>query len=470
MLKSMRARLFLILIVMTSLVWLSAIGWIFISTQAQVERVLDARLMEAANMVSSLLVEADVSPTRAANLASRRVARPSTYERQLSCQIWSFSGNLLSKSDAAPAAELTTDRDGFSETLINGETWRVYAVENKDLGIRVLVGDTRRIRAELVGDVIKGLALPALLIMPVLAALIWISVKRGFAPLNRIAAGLGIRPASDLSPLATDNCDTEIRPVVAALNGLFVRVADARERERNFTTFAAHELRTPLAGLKTQAQVALASENSQVRQRALRQIVDAVNRTGRLVRQLLDLAAVEARDSGIEKGTVNPGEALAHLRNEFLSQTESSSRIVVANALHDVELPIKADLFGLAARNLLENALAYSPVGGIVTCSLRLTADEMTVVIEDSGPGIPADEIGHVKERFFRGRNKAPVGSGLGLSIADIALRHAGATLELSNRQLGGLSAAIRTVRVGAAIEESDASVESKAFLQSAPV
>jgi two-component system sensor histidine kinase QseC len=469
MLKSMRARLFLILIVTTSVVWLSAIAWIFTSTQAQVERVLDARLMEAANMVSSLLIEEDVSAARAANLASRRPTRPSSYERQLSCQIWSFAGNLLSKSDTAPVAELTTYRDGFSETVINGETWRVYAAENKHLGIRVLVGDTRRIRAELVGDVVKGLALPALLIMPVLAALIWVSVKRGFAPLNRIAAGLGSRPASDLSPLSTDNCGTEIRPVIAALNGLFVRVADTRERERNFTTFAAHELRTPLAGLKTQAQVALASENSQVRQRALSQIVDAVNRTGRLVRQLLDLAAVEARESGAEMGAVNPGEALALLKNEFFSHNEGCPQIVIANALREVDLPIKSDLFSIAARNLLENALAYSPPRGLVTCSLRLTQDEIAVVIEDSGPGIPADEIGHVKERFFRGRNKALVGSGLGLSIAEIALQHAGATLELSNRQLGGLSATIKIGRVEAPVSEAADLVKS-AFFQSVPI
>lgn len=470
MLKSMRARLFLILIVTTSVVWLSAIAWIFTSTKAQVERVLDARLMEAANMVSSLLVEDDVSPTKAANLASKRPARPSRYVRQLSCQIWSFAGNLLSKSDAAPTAELTTDRDGFSETLINGEIWRVYAVENKDLGIRVLVGDTRWIRAELVGDVVKGLALPALLIMPVLAALIWISVEKGFAPLNKIAAGLGSRPASDLSPLPMDNCSTEIRPVIAALNGLFVRVADVRERERNFTTFAAHELRTPLAGLKTQAQVALASENAHVRQRALHQIVDAVNRTGRLVRQLLDLAAVEARESGTEEGTVNPGEALTQLRNEFLSHNEGCPQIVIAKALGEIHLAIKADLFSLAARNLLENALAYSPPGGIVTCGLRLTQDEIAVVIEDSGPGIPADEIDHVKERFFRGRNKAPVGSGLGLSIAEIALHHSNATLELSNRPLGGLSAAIKTDRVQMDANDPVASLESQTFIRHAPI
>jgi two-component system sensor histidine kinase QseC len=465
----MRARLFLVLIVTTGAVWLCAIAWIYTSTKSQVERVLDARLMEAANMVSSLLVDDDVSSTRAAGLASQRLSRPTSYDRQLSCQIWSFAGDLLSKSDAAPTAELTTGRNGFSETLIDGETWRVYAVENKDRGIRVLVGDTRRIRTELVGDVVKGLALPALLIMPILAALIWMSVNQGFAPLNKIAAGLGSRPTSDLSPLPTVNCGTEIRPVVAALNGLFHRLADARQRERNFTSFAAHELRTPLAGLKTQAQIALVSDDPQVRRRALSQIVDAVNRTSRLVRQLLDLAAVEARDSGPGEELVNPGEALAHLRNEFASHDERADRISIADELFEMNLPIKADVFSLAARNLLENALTYSPPGQLITCRLARTQEEIAVIIEDSGPGIPADEIDRVTERFFRGRNKAPVGSGLGLSIAEIALNHAGATLDLLNRNPVGLSAAIKLAAIRDTTGNAAVLVERRTLLPPTP-
>jgi two-component system, OmpR family, sensor histidine kinase QseC len=443
MIKSMKARLFLILVLTTSVVWLSAVAWIFFSTRAQVERVLDDRLMEAANMVSSLLVAQDFGPARAANLIAKQLQRPSTYERQLSCQIWSFEGNLLSKSEAAPTGELTTHRTGFSDTVIDGETWRVYAVENKDVGIRVLVGDTRRIRSGLVGDIIKGLLLPAFIIMPLLAALIWFSVRSGLAPLNRIATALGTRSASDFRPLQNDQSTSEMTPVIAALNGLFRRVADARERERNFTTFAAHELRTPLAGLKTQAQVAMASNDPDTRERALSQIVHGVNRTGRLVRQLLDLASVDAHESDKKSGSVNPGEALALLRGEFLAHSGRNTQIVISKALCDIDLPVDPDLFTLAARNLLENAILHSPIAGTITCDLLATKDAMSVAIDDSGPGIPTDEISRVKERFFRGRNKTAIGSGLGLTIADVALDHAGATLELHNRAQGGLSARI---------------------------
>lgn len=448
MLNSMRARLFLILVMTTSVVWLSAVAWIYTSTRAQVESVLDARLMEAANMVSSLLVEQDVAPARAANIATKQVPQPANYERQLSCQIWSFEGNLLSKSDAAPSGELTKHRTGFAEAVVDGETWRVYAVENKDRGIRVLVGDTRRIRADLVGDVIKGLLLPAFLIMPLLAGLIWLSVRKGLAPLNRIAVALGSRGPSDLSPLAEQRPASEIVPVVNALNGLFRRVASARERERNFTTFAAHELRTPLAGLKTQAQIALASDDLDIRERALSQIVFGVSRTSRLVRQLLDLASVEARESSMATGSVNPGGALAMLRGEFLAQSWRNVQVVISQDLCTVELSLNADLFALAARNLLENALLHSPPAGAINCRIvEVAPDAVAVTIDDNGPGIPDDEIGRAKERFFRGRNKTAVGTGLGLAIAELALEQAGARLELLNRRQGGLSARVIVAR-----------------------
>lgn len=452
---SMRARLFLILIVTTGIVWLSAVAWIFYNTRSQVEHVLDARLMEAANMVSALMVKQDLVVPQSADLTAKDLWEPRNgYERQLSCQIWSFEGNLISKSDTAPATELTAERTGYSETVINGEPWRVYAVENAELGVRVLVGDSLSIRNELVGNVIKGLLLPALLIMPILAGLIWLSVRSGLAPLNRMADSLSSRSASDFSPLPNENATVEIRPVIGALNDLFRRVADARERERNFTSFAAHELRTPLAGLKTQAQVALASNDPDIREKALSQIVQGVNRTGRLVRQLLDLAAVESQGAEIKVGVVNPGETLDYLRSELLAHTNEGIRVSIEDALFSVRISMNADLFTLAARNLLENAILHTKPGGTVACRLWTSDEFVSVSIDDEGPGIPAEEISQVTERFFRGRNKTTLGSGLGLSIVELALDHAGARLELNNLPSGGLSANIIVAAASAVISE----------------
>lgn len=447
--RSLRTRLFAILLITTGLLWLSATVWIFLSTRAEVERVLDARLMEAARMVNSLIVSQDMMPEggdkdRPVQSAMKiPVLDHPHYDRQLSCQIWSLDGTLIGKSDSAPDATLAAHATGFSETVINGETWRVFAVENAGLGVRVLVGDNLRIRDRLVNDLVKGLLFPALLIIPLLAVLIWLSVGRGLAPLRKLAGDLERREASDLHAIEDIGTTREISPVLKSLNGLFARVAGAREREQNFIAFAAHELRTPLAGLKTQAQVALASDDGATREKALGQIVAGVDRTGKLVRQLLDIASVEASESAARPGgAFNVGEVLAMLRTELAGQAHGVE-VAINERLFGLTIAMDVDLFRLAARNLLENALHHSPPGTTVTCASETQAGRLVIAIDDAGPGIPEEEMAHVTERFFRGRFKTAIGSGLGLSIVERALDRAGAELQLRNRPGGGLSARI---------------------------
>lgn len=445
--SSISKRLFLILVLTTGLVWLSAVVWIFLSTRAEVERVLDARLMEAGRMVSSLIVSQEVTVNQAQTSVAELTARVhSSYDRQLSCQIWSLQDVLIGRSEGAPDEKLSDHSDGFSETVIDGEEWRVYATTNADLGVRVLVGDNMRIRDRLVNDVIRGLLLPAMLILPVLAGLIWLSVRRGLAPLNNIARDLAQRHASDLRPIENVGTAKEIVPVLQSLNGLFARVAGLRERERNFTAFAAHELRTPLAGLKTQAQVALASDDHAIRDQALRQMMVGVDRTGRLVRQLLDMSAIEAREQAGRRGLMKPGKVLRSLATELADPTRQVT-IEVFPDLDDIELEIEQEIFILAARNLIENAVNHSPSNAKVRCRTAREEEDGIVVIEDDGPGIPEDELPRVKERFFRGRNKAPVGSGLGLAIVELALGRSGWRFRLENRISGGVSAIIGHAR-----------------------
>ncbi|MEI2297265.1 ATP-binding protein [Ensifer sp. MJa1] len=446
--RSLRTRLFAILLITTGLLWLSATVWIFLSTRAEVERVLDARLMEAARMVNSLIVSQDMmkddGDDRLAQSAMKiPVLEHPHYDRQLSCQIWSLDGTLIGKSDSAPDTTLAAHATGFSETVINGETWRVFAVENAGLGVRVLVGDNLRIRDRLVNDLVKGLLFPALLIIPLLAVLIWLSVGRGLAPLRKLAGELAAREASDLHAIEGLGATREIAPVLKSLNGLFARVAGAREREQNFIAFAAHELRTPLAGLKTQAQVALSSDDDATRERALGHIVAGVDRTGKLVRQLLDIASVEATEGGKTVNTFDVGEMLAGLMAELRGNGTAAAGISIDERLFGLKTRMEPELFRLAARNLLENAFNHSPSGTAVRCGIEKQAGSLIILIDDAGPGIPEDEMPHVTERFFRGRFKTTAGSGLGLSIVERALDRAGADLQLRNRAEGGLSARI---------------------------
>lgn len=442
--RSIRARLFLILMLTTGGAWTGAACWIYFSTSAEVERALDARLIEAARMVSSLITNQEKHSDRPGQSLLSPAANRTLYDRQLSCQIWALDGSLVGRSDDAPETPLTGDASGFSDNSVGGERWRVYAAENKAAGIRVLVGDNLRVREKLVAAVIKGLLIPLLLIAPIMAALIWLSVGRGLAPLNRMAGALRTRSASDLSPLVESGAPSEIRPVIKSLNGLFDRVTAAREHERNFTAFAAHELRTPIAGLKVQAQIALSSEDAAVRNKALRQVAFGVDRTSRLLRQLMDITAAESSEVYPPEDGIELRKSLEFVDEQLRYQLSQSAQVHFDRSLDGIRLNMDPILFAMAARNLLENAILHSPNSGIVRCSAERDGNVAVIYIDDEGPGIPADEIANVRDSFFRGRNRAAIGSGLGLSIVGLALARAKGSFALSNRSEGGLRAELR--------------------------
>lgn len=435
---SIRARLFAILMVATSVVWLSAVAWIYFSTTREVERVLDARLSEAARMVSSLVSSREITVADAADSIASLSPAPShvPYDRQLSCQLWSFDGALVGRSDGAPTSALSEHNDGFAETTIDGERWRVFAIENAEVGVRVLVGDSLALRDRLVGDVIKGLLIPAALILPLMAAMILVSVNRGLRPVDAVAAELTARGANALEPISGE-APQEIRPMLSALNDLLERVRSARERERNFTAFAAHELRTPLTGLRTQAQIASRTDDPVIQRKALDKIVAGVDRTARMVRQLLSMSTVDATNKDARP---EPLDAEAAIRSLVASLVlPSGVEIEGIHTLAAAPIAVSPAAFDLMMRNLLENAIAHSPANGVVRIVVQVVGHGLEIKVSDDGPGMDEDELKHATERFFRGKNHTEIGSGLGLSIVESAALQAGGSLTLANRLPHGL-------------------------------
>lgn len=436
---SIRLRLFAILLAATGVVWLSAFVWIQQSTRAEVERVLDARLAEAGQMVSSLISDQriDLASAASAVVAAPPSALAQGYSDRLSCQIWSLDGQLVGQSSSAPVDRLTHADSGFSTDIVDGEVWRVYSVVNEQLGVRVMVGDSQTVRDGLVRDVTTGLVVPAVMILPFLAALIWLSLRGGLLPLERLARNLTRRKASDLAPMPIVGLPDEIRPVAQSLNGLFDRVTAARAREQAFTAFAAHELKTPLAGINTHAQIALIAQDDATRRRALDRIQQGVSQTDRLVRQLLTMAQMDSTD----------------VTDSIMIDVNATVRSVVEDltglaSLHGVSVEVqcatqvflKSDdvLLNLALRNLLENAIVASPKDSAVEIRIDHTATELSICILDRGPGITDADRDRILNRFVRGRNATHSGSGLGLAIVKAAIGHLGGDLSFLARDGGG--------------------------------
>jgi two-component system sensor histidine kinase QseC len=439
--SSLKRKLFLILVAATGLIWLAATCWVYVGTTHEVENVLDSRLQEAARMVLSLASNNGVGSLQKDADASHP-GDPLSYERQLSCQIWSLDGRLMARSRGAPSESLSDIRSGFSDRIIKGETWRVFTAEDPAKNVRVSVGDRMGLREAFVTDIIKGLAAPMLLTVPLLALLIWVSLNRGLKPLQILAEDLKGRDADDLTPVKTGGIPMEILPMVSSLNNLFGRVENALRHERDITAFAAHELRTPLAGLRMQTQIAMTATEPGVREAALRQIMFSVDRTTRLVRQLLVIARLDS-ERDVSLTSVRIGDVLREML-DALPAADREADVIVDPILQTTVVQTSHDALLLAVRNLHENAVRHMPQLGVIRWSQERTAEGLVLVVEDTGRGIAEAELELVTRRFFRGRNKTTLGSGLGLSIVMLALRAGGARLRLLNRpDMSGLRAEI---------------------------
>lgn len=439
---SIRWRLFALLLSATVLVWSAAAAWIYVSTRSDVQRVLDNRLVEAAGMVGSLARNS--ARTLQAAPDERTLPVETHVGRQLSCQIWTLDGRLVGRSGSAPNVPLSAGDNGFSERIINGEEWRVYTLVEPEAGLRILVGDNLKVRRNLTADVMTGLLLPALAGVIALAVLLWSAVGRGLRPLQQVADELSKRDPGDTDALTVDQPSRELRPLVDAINGLFERLEELRATERHFIASAAHELQTPLAGLKAHAQVALAADDPILRDKSLRSIQLSVDRTSRLVEQLLDLAREEAGASTTLRSWSSLGTVVRMVEDEMrIDLDRRAVRLELDPQAASTEVRADEASLTLALRNLVRNAVEHAPERSRVLVDVADQGCSAAIRVLDEGPGIPTEELPNIRERFVRGRRAKGPGSGLGLSIVELVGARFGAVLRLANRPGGGLEASL---------------------------
>ncbi|MDP4300551.1 ATP-binding protein [Leptothrix discophora] len=358
------------------------------------------------------------SGTDAAELALHKYATKAVF------QVW-YQGQLLLKSTDAPTAPLAELKPGFSDTNVKGVAWRVYTAPAVRPDSYVIMAESIEARHDIVNAVLRDSWLPLIAGLPLLAFAIWLAVRQGLVPLNRLGAQVSARKPEALDPIDADESPRELAPLIQALNQLFVRMRNSLESERRFTSDAAHELRTPIAGIRAQAQAALTVNDRHERHQALIGTLEGCDHAARLVDQLLQLARLEgARANGeVHRQVV---DVLAVAREEVVEAAaatfESGHELVLeTDPDHAGAWALAADpvLLGILLRNLIDNALRYSPAGSTVQVTLAGpdAQGRLSVSVDDSGPGLPPALMQRLGERFFRARQNDAPGSGLGWSI-----------------------------------------------------
>lgn len=328
-------------------------------------------------------------------------------------------------------------QQGFSEvTLANGE-WRVYMMRSENRVIQVAQKlDARTKQAISMALRASWPILPVSLLLFITA---WWVVTSAVSPINRLGQELAGRNADVLSPVSIDGIPDEISALVAELNSLLGRVSLAFQSQHRFVADAAHELRSPLTALKLQIHTLTRARDDKARKQAIERLERGMERASRLVEQLLALAKHDPQSQAAGQGIVSlidPVELavsdvalLAELKNIRLGFGNAALAAILGN-VEDLRV---------LARNLIDNAIRYTPEGGLVQIDVDADSASATLTIQDSGPGIEAADQERVFDRFFRVAGTEASGSGLGLAIVKaIADRHKG-TIELGKAAIGGL-------------------------------
>lgn len=431
---SLRLRLLLIIGVPFIVLWMAASAWMLVDLRTEFRAALDERLAASAHMVASLQAQSAAPAMSPVRTVTRLGAM-----NGVACEIRLLRGGVVARTANSPD-QLGVAVPGYRTRTIDGERWRSFTLEEN--GMRVTTADRVGRREQLLRGVAAAAAIPVLIATAGSLLALWFGVRRGLAPLESIRAALSARAPDALQAVPAARVPAELAPLVATVNALLARVGGALERERRFTGDAAHELRTPLTAVKTHIQVARLAPDADGKDQALQHAEQGVLRLQRTIEQLLMLSRLDGpfpfdHDDDAAAAAVARA-ALAQLDQAALGRVAWSNSAGGADAV----LAVPATLAATALRNLLDNALRYSPPDSEV--GLRIDADGGALVfqVDDRGAGMSAEQTARAAERFWR--NGRGQGSGLGLSIVDAIARRFGGELRLAARPGGGLAAQLR--------------------------
>ncbi|MFP6560811.1 ATP-binding protein [Paraburkholderia sp. B3] len=429
--RSIRHRLSLMVLSCVCIVWIVAVYSCFRHASREVREWEDARLVEYAMFIARLdrtdLNEFSQSPLN----AQIELTRPGRHQsaasdsdrlpRDILFEVLDETGAPLTSNIPRDAANLAA----WAETHplpwsadIDGSAWRLYTLHDGQTGRTIRVMETSNTRSDLASGAARQIVWPLFAALPVLAALLWYAIGRSLRPLEAVSTTIRARDADSLTPLGIVGVPTEVRTLVDAIDRLLSQLRQSIARERAFTSDAAHELKTPLAAIKVQAQVALSATTPDLQRLAMQRVIQGVDRSTRLAEQLLLLARLDEYER-VPATTVTTAdlveEAVArHVANArgkgiALSVRQESRRAMHADAV----------LIGILLDNLLDNAIKYGVPQGHVEVSLFDRGHMQCLAVLDDGPGVAEADLARLTDRFYRGASVQSPGSGLGLSIVE---------------------------------------------------
>ncbi len=435
--NSIRRTLLVWLLAGLATIALAASGVTYLAARREVGQLLDLQLKQLAY---STRID-DLLRGRQPGFDARRMPHDEGVT-ELVTQIWDRDGVLVYWSQPGMGLPVPAT-EGYSTIHHNGRDWRVYTLVQGSHALQVAQAQDER--AAIATQTALRTLVPFLALIPFFGVLVWVGVGRGLEPLDAMSKAVSKRRPDALGPLSEGALPDELQPLAASLNGLLARLSDAIAAQRRFTADAAHELRTPLAALKLQLDLARRTNDPEQRAAALDDLEAGVARASHVVEQLMTLARAEP-------------EAMAQRRTQCDLVAIAKDAIVARAALaadKGIDLGLARETpasvsgdpasLGILLSNLIDNALRYTPRGGRIDVSVDGDERGATLVVADTGPGIPAEARERVFDRFYRGEDNGGPGSGLGLSIVKRIADAHGATTDLGDPADG--SGLVVTVR-----------------------
>lgn len=413
---SIRTRLIAIISLPLIVVALMIGTFSLLSTYEEIAEIYDAQLVHSAKLLLQITEsEIDKNDAKTIDLGVERPELAHPYENKITFRIWK-NDSLITQSHQAEVFGEFRASPGFSDQKIAGEKWRFFVFLDEKTGFNVEIAQKTEVRTELILKILADLFIPLSLFIPILLLIVWFGIAKGFKPMLRISQLVDKRDSNDFTPIQASDVPTEIHPLINAINRLLNRIQSSFERERQFTDNAAHELRTPLAAMKTQTQVLLKKSSDMPEcQEGLNNLHASIDRASHMVDQLLSFARLQSENiefeivdlSMIVEETLKDISPLAVRKNLELEARLEPRLYINGN---------RNALF-IMIRNLVDNAIKFTGKDGNIDISTERSGIDVVLRVSDTGQGIPQNDKDKVFERFYRVKKSSTPGSGLGLSM-----------------------------------------------------